>query len=167
MEIVYRRASVTDAVELLLHIKCVGGETDNLSFSADSFNITPEREAKFIKRFLEDKRDLMLVATLGERIIGNAVLEHERIPRYSHRATLSVTVLREYWGRGIGTRLLDMITEHAKSVGTSVISLEVRCDNERAIALYKKCGYREIGVYERFFKIQDEYHDALLMQLII
>ena len=167
MEIIYREASVTDAAELLSHIKRVGGETDNLSFDADSFNISPEREAKFIKRFLEDKKDTMLVALSDGQIVGNAVLEHERIPRFSHRATLSVTVLRDFWGRGIGTALLKMIAEHAKSVGTSVISLEVRRDNERAIALYKKCGYTDIGIYERFFKIRGEYHDALLMQLCL
>ena len=167
MDIVYREARVTDAAELLSHIKRVGGETDNLSFGADSFNITPEREAKFIKRFSEDKRDIMLVATDGDTVVGNAVLEHERIPRYAHRATLSVTVLRDYWGRGIGRTLLTMIRERAESVGTSVISLEVRCDNERAISLYKSCGYTEIGIYKRFFKINGVYRDALLMQLIL
>ena len=167
MEIIYREACVTDAAELLLHIKRVGGETDNLSFGADSFNITPEREAKFIKRFHEDKRDIMLVATSGGTIVGNAVLEHERIPRYAHRATLSVTVISEFWGRGIGTRLINMLTEHARTVGTSTISLEVRCDNERAISLYKKCGYTVIGTYKRYFKIRGEYHDAVLMQLIL
>ncbi len=167
MQIVYREARVEDAAALLLHIKCVGGETDNLSFGSDSFNITPEREAKFIKRFLDDKRDIMLVAVFGDAVVGYAVLEHERIPRYAHRATLSVTVLRDFWGRGIGKTLVNMLTEHAKSVGTSTISLEARCDNGRAIALYKKCGYTEIGVYKRFFKIRGEYHDATLMQLCL
>lgn len=167
MDIVYRKAVVEDAAALLLHIKRVGGETDNLSFGSDSFNITPEREAKFIKRFAEDKRDIMLVAFSDGEVIGNAALEHERIPRYSHRATLSVTVLRDYWGMGIGRTLVDMLSEHARSVGTSVISLEARADNERAIALYKGCGYTEIGCYKRFFKIRGEYHDALLMQLCL
>ena len=167
MEIIYREANENDAKKLLSHIKRVGGETDNLSFGSDSFNITPEREAKFIRRFSEDKRDIMLVAILYGEVVGNAVLEHERIPRYSHRATLSVTVLRDFWNRGIGTTLVGMIREHAERVGTSVISLEVREDNERAIALYKKCGYTEIGIYERFFKIRGEYYDALLMQLTL
>ena len=167
MQIIYREANSTDAEALLLHIKRVGGETDNLSFDSESFNITPEREAKFIKRFAEDKRDIMLIALENGVVVGNAVLEHERIPRYSHRATLSVTVLREYWGRGIGKTLVDMIKERAVRVGTSVISLEVRLDNERAISLYKKCGYKEIGIYEKFFKIRGEYYDALLMQLCL
>ena len=45
MEIIYREALESDAAELLSHIKCVGGETDNLSYGADSFNISAEREA--------------------------------------------------------------------------------------------------------------------------
>lgn len=167
MEIIYREADSSDAEELLLHIKRVGGETDNLSFGFDSFNITPEREAKFIRRFSLDKRDIMLLATSGNTVVGNAVLEHERIPRYAHRATLSVTVLKEFWGRGIGKRLLEILIDHAGRVGTSVISLEVRVDNERAISLYKKMGFSVIGRYQRFFKIKGEYFDALLMQLCL
>lgn len=167
MPIIYREAAPEDAAALLTHIRTVGGETDNLSFDKDSFNISTEREAKFIRRFSESGRDLMLVALDGDVVVGNAVLEHERIPRYAHRATLSVTVLREYWGRGIGTRLIEMLIDSAKSIDTSVISLEVRADNGRAIALYERCGFTKIGSYERFFKIRGEYHDALIMQLCL
>ena len=167
MEIVYREARAQDAAPLLLHQKQVGDETDNLSFDGATFNISPEKEARFIDRFAKSERDVMFVALDGERIVGNGIIECERAKRYSHRATLSITVMKEWWGSGIGSRLMEMMIDFSRKSGIIVISLEVRADNERAIALYKKFGFETIGLYKKFFKINGEYHDAYLMQLIL
>ena len=167
MNLHYREAKNSDASALLLHQASVGGETDNLSFDETTFNISPEKEARFIERFFKAERDVMLVAVDGDKIVGNGIIECERAKRYSHRATLSVTVLREYWGQGIGSRLMEMMIGFSRDHDISVISLEVRADNLRAVSLYKKFGFETIGVYKRFFKIKGEYHDAYLMQLLL
>ena len=167
MNIIYREAAATDASALLLHQATVGGETDNLSFDQFTFNISPEKEARFIDRFSKSDRDVMLVALDGEKIVGNGIIECERAKRYSHRATLSITVLREYWGQGIGAHLMEMMIKHSREKGIDVVSLEVRADNLRAIALYEKFGFETIGVYKKFFKISDVFYDAYLMQLLL
>ena len=167
MDIVYREATGADASALLLHQATVGGETDNLSFDQNTFNISPEKEARFIDRFTKSERDVMLVALDGKKIVGNGIIECERAKRYSHRATLSITVMKDYWGRGIGSRLMEMMIAFSQKCGIAVVSLEVRSDNERAVALYKKFGFETIGLYKKFFKINGEYHDAYLMQLLL
>ncbi len=167
MEIIYRSARRQDARELLVHIHKVGEQTDNLSFSGEEFDISEEREAKFIERFEKNKNDIMLVAEIDGRIIGNAALEANRIKRYKHRADLSVTVLKEYWGQGIGSHLMEMLISFARESELEVISLEARADNERAIALYEKFGFEKIGIYKNFFKIENEHYDAILMQLCL
>ena len=165
MNIIYRKAKSTDASALLLHISIVGGETDNLSFGSDTFNISPEREAKFIDRFARSNNDLMLVALDGDKVVGNAIVERNRVKRYNHRAEISITVLRDYWGQGIGSRLMEMMIDFAKSVKIESLYLEVRKDNERAISLYKKYGFEEIGEYKGYFKINNSYYDAIFMAL--
>ena len=165
MELLFREALKTDAAALLQHIRTVGTETDNLSFSGDTFNISEEREAKFIDRFSRSRDDIMLVALDGDKIVGNAIVERNRVARYHHRAEISITVIKEYWGRGIGSRLMEMMIDFAKSTGIEILYLEVRADNERAIRLYKKYGFVEIGVYESFFKIDSKYYDARFMTL--
>ena len=167
MEIIYREAMTSDASALLLHQSTVGDETDNLSFDGNTFNISPEKEARFIDRFSKSERDVMLVALDGEKIVGNGIIECERAKRYSHRATLSITVLRDYWGRGIGSRLMEMMIRFSREHNIHVVSLEVRADNDRAVALYKKFGFETIGLYKKFFKINGEYYDAFLMQLVL
>ena len=157
MRIIYREAMAQDAAKLLVHQSIVGAETDNLSFDQYTFNISPEKEARFIDRFARSEKDIMLVALDGETIVGNGIIECERAKRYSHRATLSITVMKEWWGRGIGSRLMEMMIDFSRKCGISVVSLEVRADNERAIALYKKFGFEVIGLYKRFFKINGDY----------
>ena len=165
MNIIYREAEKCDAEGLILHMKTVGGETDNLSFGENTFNISTEKEAKFIEKFRNNPGDIMIVALLGDRVIGNASLMRNRTARYSHRAELSITVIKEYWGQGVGSRLMEMLIEFAKKKGLASIYLEVRSDNLRAIRLYQKYGFEKIGTYRGFFKIGEEFHDADFMRL--
>ena len=164
MNIIYREATALDAEALLEHLHSVGAETDNLTFGGDSFNISPEREGRFISRFASTDGDIMLVALDGERVVGNAIIEHNRIPRLSHRAELSVTVLRDWWGRGIGKRLIEMLLDFSRQAGHEVITLTVRADNERAISLYERVGFVTVGRMKSYFKINGVRHDALLME---
>ncbi len=164
MNIIYREATAADSAAMLLHLHTVGSETDNLTYGGDSFNISPEREARFITRFASSEKDIMLVALDDGVIVGNAIIEHNRIPRLSHRAELSVTVLREYWGRGVGTRLLELLVDFSRKAGHEVITLTVRSDNERAIALYRKFGFVRVGVMKNYFKISNASYDADMME---
>jgi [ribosomal protein S18]-alanine N-acetyltransferase len=53
-------------------------------------------------------------------------------------------------GRGIGRRLLDELLEFADG---GVVYLEVRTDNEAAIALYRSVGFEQIGVRRRYYRV--------------
>lgn len=163
----FRVAEARDAEALLEHINTVAKETDNLSFGADTFSISVEKEARFIKRFYDSDKEVMYVAIDGNIVVGNAVVERERIRRYSHRGVISITVLKDYWGQGIGSRLMELMIDFAIKSGIEILSLEVRADNVRATSLYKKFGFEEIGTFKGFFKIENKYYDAILMQLVV
>ena len=53
----------------------------------------------------------------------------------------SVSVLRDWTGKGIVAQLMNQCVEHAKAVGMKQIGLEVASDNTPAIRLYEKCGF--------------------------
>ena len=164
-DVVYREAIGNDAFGLLTHIASVGAETDNLSYNQNTFNISEERERRFIERFEKSQIDAMFVALVGELVVGNAIVERNRIARYKHRAEISITVLKEFWGRGIGSHLMQMMIDFAKETGVEILQLEVRGDNARAISLYKRYGFSRVGTFENFFKIGSEYYSADLMIL--
>ena len=163
MDITYREVELSDSLALIEFLSNAGNETDNLSFSAESLKLTPESEKRFINKFKSNKKNLMLVAEISGEIIGNASIERNRTPRYSHRAELSIAVKKKFWGRGIGSRLMELLLDFARESGVEILYLEVRSDNERAINLYKKFGFSSIGIYKKFFKINKKYYDACLM----
>ena len=167
MKITYREAENTDAKALLEFLSLAGGETDNLSFGKDSFKISEEKEAKFIEKFKNNRKNLMFVATCEDKVIANASIERNRIERYSHRAELSIAVLKEYWGKGIGSALMEKLVSFAKDTECKVLYLEVREDNTRAVSLYRKFGFETIGVYKSFFNINGIYYNARLMALYL
>lgn len=48
-------------------------------------------------------------------------------------------------GRGLGTRLMNAITETARALGARMLVLETQSCNENAIAFYKRNGFAVIG----------------------
>lgn len=68
-----------------------------------------------------------------------AVYNNDFEARIAH--ITSVSVIREWTGKGIASRLLAQCIEHAKASGMRLISLEVARDNGPAIKLYAKYGF--------------------------
>ncbi len=73
----------------------------------------------------------------------------------------NIAVREKFRRKGIGNELLKVAEETAKSENCCFISLEVRVGNEKAIALYKKRGYNEVGQRKNFYT--DPIENALIM----
>lgn len=63
--------------------------------------------------------------------------------------------------QGLGRRLLQAIEERARAAGAAELRLEVRPDNQAAIASYQAAGYRTFGTYTDFY---EDHTDALRME---
>lgn len=63
----------------------------------------------------------------------------------------TIGVVPETQGKGIGGVLLRALLEHA-DVFDAAVFLEVRTDNEAAMALYRKAGFTQIGVRKRYYQ---------------
>ena len=77
----------------------------------------------------------------------------------AHVSTIGVA--RERQGEGIGARLLDALLAEADR-RSPVVLLEVRADNERAMDLYRRRGFAEIGRRRRYY--QPSGTDAVVMR---
>jgi ribosomal protein S18 acetylase RimI-like enzyme len=53
----------------------------------------------------------------------------------------NMSVLKASMGKGVATQLTAHCIEHAKRLGMRQLSLDVACDNARAVKLYKKMGF--------------------------
>ena len=165
MQITYRTAGAADAAQLLEYLKTVGGETDNLTFGSAGIPFTVEQEAALLERIASSEDSRFFLALDGEKIVGNACVDGMRNQRLRHRRNLAITVLRDYWGRGIGSGLMERMIAFARESGAELLSLEVRSDNERAKALYRKFGFVSFGTFPKFFKIDGAFFDVDCMTL--
>ena len=73
----------------------------------------------------------------------------------------NIAVKEKFRRMGIGNALLKKGEERAKEENCAFISLEVRVSNEKAIALYRKRGYNEMGERKNFYS--DPVENALIM----
>lgn len=77
------------------------------------------------------------------------------------RTEIGLSVLKDYWGPGIASRLLDTMISFGKSSHIEIITPEVRSDNHRACWFYGKGGFGKYGTYHRF-EIRSSYDTGLI-----
>jgi len=75
---------------------------------------------------------------------------------------LNVAVHPEYRGTGIGRRLVEAVLDEARSGAARVVFLEVRAGNVVARRLYRRLGFRDIGVRRGYY---GPGQDAIVMEL--
>jgi ribosomal-protein-alanine N-acetyltransferase len=69
-------------------------------------------------------------------------------------------------GRGLGQRMLQALLRIARGGGAQRVFLEVRPSNPRAIALYERSGFNEIGRRPRYYPAADHgREDAIVMAM--
>lgn len=162
-----RRVNIKDAEGILEYCKIVGGETDNLLFGSEGLGFSVETERTIIENIAAKEKDIMLVAMDEDKIVGIGNIMGNGRMRIEHQARLAISVRKDYWGQGVGSRIMQSLIDFAKERSIEVITLEVYHANESAIKLYEKFGFKEIGYFKNFSKVNDEYKDAVLMNLYL
>ena len=166
--LIVRRANVDDASKLIEYLNIVGGETDNLLFGENEFNLNEEQEKSFIENMNNKENSIMVVGVIDEKIVSVAQVSTSIRKRISHNAEIAISVKKEYWSVGVGRGVMKTLIDFAKNTGKiKNISLGVKASNIKAKELYNKFGFKEIGIHKNFFNINGEYDDEILMDLYI
>lgn len=154
--VVLRNAEETDADDLIRYLKVTTGETPFLIREPDEVRLTQEQEKTFIRNNIEAERELLLVAEVDGRHIGNcSLMSVGPYKRYAHRCDIAIALYQEFCGCGIGGEMMRMVLDLAKKAGYEQAELEVISDNKRAIALYEKLGFEKFGSFPRNMKYAD------------
>lgn len=163
-----RNAVLGDAADLIDYLRTVGGETSFLTFSADDFSITVEQEEAFIQDALNTPNKLMLVGLVGDTIVSALSFSGGPRPRIAHVGEFGISVLKQYWGKGIASKMIKELIDWAKQSGVvKKINLKVNVQNENAAKLYKKLGFVEEGIVTRDIFVEGQFRDSYLMGLQI
>lgn len=142
----------------------IDGETQNLDREKGEAYIDTASFEKLIKTDTENQRNLFLVAVINDKIVGFSRCEGNSLQRYVHKVEFEICVLKDYWGYGIGTNLLKESIDWADSNGIHKITLHVLEENDKAINLYKKFGFKTEGILENDKILSDgQYYNTVVM----
>lgn len=75
---------------------------------------------------------------------------------------LNITVSSNYQGKGYGRKILEKVILQSSVLGATVIFLEVRISNHRAINFYEKFGFKRDAIRYEYYEGTPK-EDALLM----
>ena len=112
--------------------------------------------AGVLKNELENPLSVYIVALNQGEVVGYAGLWQ---PDDEGHVTNIVTK-KDKRGNNIGTLMLEEIINIAKNKNMKSITLEVNVNNNIAINLYKKYGFKEVGIRPKYYNNTD---DAIIM----
>ena len=164
--ITYKTAQKEDAQAILDYLDQIGKESDNLTLGEEGIGYTLEDEEKMLESLPENPNAAMILAYDGDKVVSVANLSASKRERTKHIAVLGISVLKAYHRQGIGQTMMEKLIAFAKQApDTEIIHLEVRSDNEPAIALYTKMGFKHFAHIPKAMKIRGEYVSVEVMSL--
>ncbi|MDP4159561.1 MAG: GNAT family protein [Bacillota bacterium] len=166
--VLLRESIKSDASELVDYLQKIGSESDFLTFGPGELSVSVSDEEAILEESYTAKNKIMLLALIGNKVIGCLHFTGGVRARTRHTGEFGVSLLKNYWDQGIGTTMVRELIQWAKD--SSVIrklNLRVRSDNDRAIFVYEKLGFIQEGLITREFCISGQFFDCIYMGLSI
>jgi RimJ/RimL family protein N-acetyltransferase len=130
-----------------------------------------EEEQKWFESMLQaaaDERPLAVDVLQGDswQHVGGTGLMHID-PRGRHAEVGIHIGDTRFWNQGHGTEALHLILRHAfETLNLNRVYLRVYEDNARAIAVYRRVGFREEGRLRQDRFLEGRYWDTLVMGIM-
>lgn len=136
-QIIIRQAKESDLSVLvfLLEILC--------SIEKD-FSFEQERQRRGLRLMLNNRTGVILVAETDSRVIGMGTGQLLISTATGERAAQieDIVVLPGWQGKGVGGRLMSALDDWAATTGGTRLQLLADQNNDKALAFYKRIGYR-------------------------
>ena len=122
---------------------------------------------------LKREKEICLIAKQtkmfgSDAVIGQVEISNLEWDAAAHVGSLGIIVKKKYRDKGVGYHLIDMAIKESKKLNKKQkLILSCFSNNERAIHLYNKVGFKIIGRRTRQFFMDSKYYDEILMELWI
>ena len=133
-----------------------------------TFDTEPRTIEKQMAWFRNHKKNHpVVVAEKNDKVIGWASLSpwSDRCA-YDTTVEVSVYIDTDFRGKGIGGKLLEMITLEGKKLGNHTVLSRITEGNEVSIHLHEKLGYKHVGVMKEVGFKFGRFLDVNMMQLV-
>jgi aminoglycoside 6'-N-acetyltransferase len=105
---------------------------------------------------------------LGDRIVGFVQWYENDDPDYRH-AGIDLFLDASVHGQGLGQEVVTTVLRHlVDGLGHHRVVIDPEAANVRAIACYRACGFREVGVMRRYQRDHrtGDWKDGLLLEYV-
>lgn len=111
--------------------------------------------------------ELTFVVEVDGVVIGLIQQWEEHEPQYRH-AGIDISLHPDWHGKGLGTDAVRTLARHLfEDLGHHRVTIDPAAHNERAIASYRKVGFKPVGIMRNYERAPDgTWHDGLLMDLL-
>jgi len=158
-----RSAKPGDAKALVALARSVGSEPEGWLITIGEWRTVGE-ERRHLRAVRGSRRAAVLVAEDESGIVGRLSIVRDENPASDHVADVGLMVAKGSRRQGVGSSLLAAAEEWARRTGIAKIELHVFTHNQGALALYRRAGYREVGLREGHFRRAGALIDAILME---
>ena len=164
---VLRNAAAADGEAVFDVFNRTHAETDYLLSYPDENSYDPEQEAQFLQEKTDSPQEIEILALVEGKAAGVAGIEAVGTKhKVRHRAEFGISILREYWGLGLGRALTDACIRCAREAGYLQLELNAVAENERAISLYRSVGFEEFGRNPRGFRSRSSGFQEVVYMLL-
>jgi ribosomal protein S18 acetylase RimI-like enzyme len=137
---------------------------------AAEWRAKPRAEHDRLLRGETGSPDDFILGAFSPALCGQIGLCRETRRKCAHRAKLwGMYVAPEARGNGVATQLVDELVSRARKIpGLVIIELTVMANNARALALYRRSGFKRFGYQPRAVKVGDAYFDEehLMLEML-
>ena len=130
-------------------------EIENATF------VPPWSRDAFLGELRNNAAARYLVAETEGKVVGFAgvwiILDESRVT--------NIAIAEAYRGRGWGRGITEALVQYAANLGATVMTLEVRVSNARAIALYRSLGFVKVHEIKKHYSDGESAYLMLLEKL--
>ena len=153
VECCLRHGEEADGQEVYENFNLTHGQTDFLLSYPDENSMDAIQEGEFLKKKMESDNEVEILAVMDGRVVGTAGIDAVGSKyKVKHRAEVGISIDQEFWGIGIGKKMMEACIKCAREAGYIQLELDAVAQNARAIPMYEALGFREFGRNPKGFR---------------
>ena len=115
-----RNGVASDGSAVLENFNLTHAETDYLLSYPDENHFDAEQESQYLEKKATSPNEIELIAFVNGKVAGTAGIDAIGAQyKVAHRAEFGISILKEYWGLGIGQALMDACMPFLFALSTS------------------------------------------------
>ncbi len=166
LQLTLRAPKIKDARALLDYLYNCSVESDFILAAPETVKSrTIKSEEAWVRNFNESPDSALFLVEIDGKIAGLSEVSRSRGVKTNHRASIGISIRKEFWNLGIGHILFDEMIAFAAETDCTQMELGVLSNNPRARHLYEKKGFVYCGEIPDAVRQRDGSFVAELMMV--